>query len=92
MKVQSLGFNSYAYRQNGKKVLNEQVFTSMYVYILIKTLILANTKTLLEELTLMVTVNSAKYCRLPVQKYSFEILQIQKYPVFQFQIPGHWGK
>lgn len=29
---------------------------------------------------------------LPVQKYSFEILQIQKYLVFQFQISGRWKK
>lgn len=38
------------------------------------------------------TVNSAKHPHLPVQKYSFEILQIQKYLILQFQTPGHWGK
>lgn len=46
----------------------------------------------IEELTLAITVNSAKHSHLPVRKYSFEILQIQKYPVLQFQIPGHYGK
>jgi len=49
-------------------------------------------KTLIEELTLTVTVTSAKHSHLPVRKYSFEILQIQKYPVLQFQIPGHWER
>lgn len=51
-----------------------------------------NPKTLIEELTFTITVNSTKYNHIPVQKYSFEILQIQKYPALQFQIPGHWEK
>lgn len=67
----------------GKNILRENFHLHVYLY--------SDQNWLIRELTTG-TVNSAKHPHLPVQKYSFEILQIQKYLTLQFQTPGHWGK
>lgn len=88
---QSQGFNSNPYIHIEKKIFYEQVFSSLKFIFWSKHLLWLKKKIYLCG-WLTVIVNSEKLSFLPVQKYSFEILQIQKYPEFQFQISGRWKK
>lgn len=87
---QSQGFNSNPYMNTEKKKLWTGFFL-LEIYFLIKTFVWLKKKLYLCGWWTAI-VNSEKQSYLPVQKYSFEILQIQKYPVFQFQISDRWKK